>query len=312
MGVFSGGSIISSLAQGKGIFDNSTYTDALSGPYKIVIKPNMSRVLNAKADIEESVTGILKNQVEFSVAADWDTLGIDSMIGDLVANNKIIKNIQGVGSFAMKAGGASLTNTGLVTRKFYKKGGYLEITPEFRILDWNSDGVTKQAAMALMSMALPRKNQSSSIEKIFGGVYNSGKKILKKSSIFNVIEGFVSKAMDSALRSDTQIISVTAKTAKRGATELTQGQVNLTEAPVPVTVIIGNWFQHTDMVITNVSVNFSQEMTRSGPLYVDLSVQLSSREAMVLTEDGINNLTIKSNEVNRVVASEITDNYFGR
>jgi hypothetical protein len=51
----------------------------------------------------------------------------------------------------------------------------------------------------------------------------------------------------------------------------------LRASPQPVQVEIGSFFQHLDMVITQISFSFSKEMTRNGPLYLDATISLSSR-----------------------------------
>lgn len=59
----------------------------------------------------------------------------------------------------------------------------------------------------------------------------------------------------------------------------------LRAAPTPVRVRIGNFFFHEDMIIESVSFDFSKEMTKNGPLYVDISMSLSSRTVITSLKD---------------------------
>ena len=59
----------------------------------------------------------------------------------------------------------------------------------------------------------------------------------------------------------------------------------LRSSPTDVTVEIGQFFKNQKMVITNVSFEFSKEMTRSGPLYVEIDITLRSRRILTSIED---------------------------
>ncbi len=56
-------------------------------------------------------------------------------------------------------------------------------------------------------------------------------------------------------------------------------------SPSPVKVEISNYFSHSDMVLENVILDFSREMTRSGPLWVDATLKLSSRKIISSAND---------------------------
>lgn len=51
-------------------------------------------------------------------------------------------------------------------------------------------------------------------------------------------------------------------------------------APAQVSVTIGKFFENYDMVIENVSVKLSEEMTEGGPLWAEFTVKFSSRTIM--------------------------------
>jgi len=50
-------------------------------------------------------------------------------------------------------------------------------------------------------------------------------------------------------------------------------------------VTIGQYFKNEDMIIEDLSVEFSKEMTSTGPLYADIKLKLSSAE--MLTEGNL-------------------------
>lgn len=68
-------------------------------------------------------------------------------------------------------------------------------------------------------------------------------------------------------------LDAAAKNAMDGAEDMFQ----LKASPVPVNVEIGTYFYKEDMVIDGVEFEFSKEMTKNGPLFVDINIQLSSR-----------------------------------
>ena len=76
-----------------------------------------------------------------------------------------------------------------------------------------------------------------------------------------------------------------------------QTSLDLKASPPTVTVTIGEYFEHTDMVVENVELNFSKEVTPAGPLYLDATIKLSSRYII----NDISNVGFKSpSKVKRV------------
>jgi hypothetical protein len=87
-----------------------------------------------------------------------------------------------------------------------------------------------------------------------------------------------------AAQFSSDLVSNTIDTAgeilKNGADtvlEEADDMITLRSAPSPVNVSIGNYFYKEDMVITRASFNFSKECTKAGPLYVEISLDLTSR-----------------------------------
>ena len=107
------------------LFTEDTYLKAaVDGPYSIRIAPSTGRALSGKKDVE--IVGILKNQINFGVQADWEISELGGLVSSLMPNNTILDAL----STGINMGGVSIANSGLVTRKFFKGGGtYLNINP---------------------------------------------------------------------------------------------------------------------------------------------------------------------------------------
>jgi hypothetical protein len=73
------------------------------------------------------------------------------------------------------------------------------------------------------------------------------------------------------------------KEAGEGGAEVFEGYDDnfvIKTSPTPVTICIGNYFKHDDMVIDGVKFNMSKEMTENGPLYIDVDLSISSRRVV--------------------------------
>jgi len=270
------------------LFNDETYFNAsVDGPYSIRIAPTGGRAFTETPDIE--IVGILKNNINFNVAAEWSTLGLDSMVSDLMGNNPILNAIQKGGSALARTGGTSLTAAGLVTKKFYKGGGgYLSIQPEFRVLDWENTGEVWAQFLALMTSVLPRSHRNIKIADFLNDIKDKSPDSIAAMIIKYGGEAFRKVATGALGESVGGDLS---DNFQHSLSELGEGSLNLTESPSPVSVQIGNWFKHDDMVIESVSFDMSDKMTTDGPLFMDVSLTLSSREAMVLTRGGIDNMS---------------------
>jgi hypothetical protein len=64
------------------------------------------------------------------------------------------------------------------------------------------------------------------------------------------------------------------------ATEDLSNFFMLYDSPPPCKLQIGQFFYHPDMIVESVNVQFSDEKTEYGPIYVDISLEMSSRKIM--------------------------------
>ena len=272
----------------KNLFDEDSYAKLKEGPYKIKIRPNTERVLTRKKD--SAITGIIKNNVKFSVEANWEATGVENVMSNIIPNIGPLQALKGVADISMGLAGANIGNSGFVTRLFYSQGGYLTLAPEMRVMDWENTGEPLKAAFALMGLCVPRKDSSITIDEIIKTIEDKSK---FAEGIFGLAKNKLAKAYQATQKAGTHdTIKTTGKIMNTGANELLNANINLTEAPAPVIVEIGDFFVHNNMVIRSVDFDFSDKMTPAGPQHVDISLSLSSREAMVLDKGGIQGLTL--------------------
>lgn len=219
------------------------------------------RVLYSSEDIYNKirigpVEGVLKEPLQFSVQANWENI---FNIGNSFVNN------------VAKFTNTGILNTGVWTRKFYKGGSYLQITPKMRVVNWDGDNNVIYQAKLLTDLALPAYN-GKSVESLFEE--SKASNISEVGS--RIVEG-ATEGLSEILRGDG------AKTFNKIINELSSN------SPKPVTVVISNFFRNR-FIIESVQVEFSKEMTSQGPLYADFEVVLSTPEVTVRGGTGLKSI----------------------
>lgn len=269
------------------------------------------------------VRGMMTNPLSFNVDAKWDATDI---ISSVTSNGALGKLYEFSTSVLGAAGVANPSNLGVSSRKIYSSSGYLNITVEFRVVDWQGTGAPKDSAYLLSTMCLPKSNKNMSLTEFVGFL---GKYVIDKSG--NVLRlltdkfgmstedatkvaDFVTKGADAALDIAGGAAKAVTKSVEEGiksiAPTLAKGTFSLVDdpqffvlasSPLPVKVTIGNYFEHNDMVVEGVKTDFSKECTSNGPLYADFSVSLSSRQTILLNEGADKpSLGLKTGSVKRV------------
>lgn len=269
------------MTKENSLFTKVTFAQAIDpksgGQYGILIKCNPSG--NKENHNMTKVYGILNDSIAWNVTATWDNIGLDSIITSVVGSNPILEAANGIVNFANQLGGRSFENTGLFTRLFYKNSGYLEIMPKLRVFDFENKGLPLQAAMIFSSLCIPKQ-----ADKMFD-------LSISKETIDNlgITAGGTTRDVLKPVMGEEN-----ATTAGYAVNKLVTGAldginnttINWSNSPDTVDVEIGNWLKLTDMVLINVTTNFSYEMTDNGPMYVDFTLTLKSREALMLTDNG--------------------------
>ena len=266
-------------SQLKSIYNKSSYANAISpanmGQYGIAFKVNPFYGINGTTDDAANivtVTGILKNAISWSVPANWQTLGLEDIISSIAASNPLLGAIDKGFEVVNTAAGKSFNNSGLFTRKFYKNSGDLTINPSFRVFDFNNQGLPMAAGMLFTSLCLPKKINADAID-VQEGAQKGLNALLSATAV-----------IDSVAKTDTT--NTTQNLGNMAVTNLKGATLNWTVSPTTVDVEIGTWLKLKKLVLTNVSVSYSFEMTNAGPLYADFDLTLATRENLTFNETG--------------------------
>lgn len=238
--------------------DKSTVDNAKKNIYKIHIGSSLG-----------PVTGFLTSEFQVRSDAKWEpALSFDGMFGSAQK--------------MLQMGGYGLFNTGLWSQLMFKNGGYLILTPEFRIVDWNEDEYKKsptlRAAEILTTCCYPRGGNSNSF-KAGGGSTVKELAAAASSVVADAREGVEGMGEQFGSFFQKLVTGVTGKNPKDSVSN-TVGAVDfskiLSNSPPPVSIRVGNFYYFPEMVVEAADCKFSKEMTRRGPLYVDIKLELKS------------------------------------
>jgi len=308
----------------KSVFTKDAYKAAIEGNgqgtgYSVItIKPG-ARLGTENND--PPITGVIEDMPAISLQASWEQMGLP--FGQVPAVQLVEKAMNFVSTTAKYAGGAPL-GAAYKSRKIYSGGSYLNIDTKIKIVDWSGSSDPILASALLSYYVLPsdilrtgEKAKGLGTKLIQGGVELAGDAKEKIESTFrekiaelqqkkddkgNLIpaaktaeatEGIVKKSLKFASDtsdtlhtfSDLETVKSTGEQLSRNLIEGADDLFTLRSAPTPVEVRIGQFFYHTDMVIESITCNFSKQMTKYGPLWVDIDLKLSSRRHIVSLED---------------------------
>ncbi len=216
------------------------------------------------------VTGILKENLQFSVEANWE---------NIFSLNDQFADVQKFGSAFL---GVGVFNTGVWTKKFYKGGNYLRINPKMRVVDWDGDNSVISQASTLTDLCLP-SYKGGSVEQQVKEVVGKIQKITKKN-VGQVIKKGFSKVKEEAAQIIDEGVGSLASDAGDKITGLIKNIYS--NSPQPVRVRISNFFDYV-FIVESVQVEFSKEMTENGPLYADFELVLSAPEVTTRGRTGL-------------------------
>jgi hypothetical protein len=267
------------------------------GGYAVVtISPN-SDMLDGRLEYQ-TIVGVLQDgSLTISLGADWEKMGGAAALTNIPILNALI-DVGEIADALLDKGNALINANGYVvgramaSRKIYKgEGGYLEVSPKIRIVDWNGKGMPILAAATLAQYCLPTAATfSEEVQAYWKKFLDDLKKLKPKPTETpdEASEGTTTKdektpTTNGFLAGSTALIN----DGLKGITNLAkkrfdgvQTALDLKASPPSVSVTIGEYFQHEDMVIENVELSFSKEVTENGPLYLDATIKLSSRYIM--------------------------------
>lgn len=220
-----------------------------------------------------NVTGFLTNEFQIRTDAKWDPIfNVDGWFGSTQKSLGVLN----LGAF----------NTGFWSQLYFKNGGYIILTPEFRIVDWNETDFkfspTIHAAQVLTSCCFPTGGAKSKIQGLQGNTTlgNVAKSAGQAAKDFLFTPA--KQAADSAFDAGKQVVDLALDPSTSEANGILAATANidlskfLSKSPSPVSIKIGEFFNYSNMIVEAVDCKFSKEMTRRGPLYVDVKLELKS------------------------------------
>lgn len=219
------------------------------------------------------IKGILKENFSISTEANYDN--IFSVSEKLEGARKVL-------DFAL---GATFLNTGQWTRKYYKGGSYMKITPKFRVVDYNGDGDPLLSAFMLMNSCLPTPGKHDRFLEDMKDL--TWEDFRRKFGIVDLPDAITGNGNNDGITFNNTVSNVKSVFSNgfKQLKDLLAGQIG--NSPSSVSVRVSNYFSWDEMVIESVNVEFSKEMTRWGPLYVDIDAVLSSREVATKGRTGL-------------------------
>lgn len=269
----------------KNVFNQESFNKIYNkedGPYRIVITPTDTRASGFK---DFTINGVLNEEMSFNFKAEYDTFGF----GGLISNSKWLETAYKTVMMPLRYGGRNIDNIGLVTQKFYIRSGYLNINPNFRVVDWAGDNKPVNTAKGLAALCLPQ--YETNLGDISQAIKESENEIVAGGG--KLIFGLAEEGIEAAGKIGDWTLSHVPNVPNNAGSQATNKfkediykSLSLTSSPPTVEVTIGNWFYKSDMIIEDVNIKFSKEMTKVGPLYVDISLQMSSKEALYIDGDG--------------------------
>ena len=214
---------------------------------------------------ELQIIGTLKEPMTLSFDSDWTTMeSVDvPYVKEIqTALDNAVPALDMSNAISLLAGGGE-TGSVWKNKQVWKKSGYLKLNIKMDIVDWEGNGIPLTMATAMVKLCTP--NTGTTHETT----------LLTRVTKFTDQAG---KALTSVL-SDQKVVNATGNPVGRASAEWNSnndfGEMKV--GPVPVVVEIGQYFKHPDMVIKNVVVDFSKEVSEFGPLSAVISFQAESR-----------------------------------
>lgn len=301
----------------KSVFNQDTWAAAIgdddSNGYAVVrVKPNNARLFgDGKPDPDiKGVFDFESGGFSFNIDANWEEFGRIGGIALPTASSKV-SDITGRINAAVNTFGVSDIGAGLSSQLIYQKSGFLQITIPMMVVDWNGTGQPLLTAKLLSRYCLP-SNSTNIEEKIKEEVKRieeelkkasqeeKGAKQLAAKGVLSLSEGVknfgqVVQNQTNQILDNTGITGEAVKAAGEAASNAAEvldrnvGGISdlytLRASPSDVTVEIGQFFKNKNMVITGVDFSFSKQMTKRGPLFVNINISLKSRRILTSLED---------------------------
>ena len=234
-----------------------------------------------------TVKGVMKEALSLSFDSEWTDM---ESINIPIVSDTIEEAGNVVGAAPMLVGGGEW---GYVwkSQKVWKKSGYVKVDGTFIVVDWNGDGTPLKAAHDIIQYCTPgsgfvNDNGATELAAAFNGMVTSATSLAAKGA-------------NTAIPGTSEMVQNASDNFVKNMTDF----ATLKDSPPPITLKIGKYFIHTDMVITNVSTKFSKEVSVEGPLSVEITFAAESRTRT----SGIKDIGLlsKSSTSGRVVVQKV-------
>lgn len=215
----------------------------------------------------------ITNQFNYNITSDWVTSEIGKMLS--LGVEGYVAGIGEIGSVYK-------------SKQYWKNSGYLTITPQVRVVDWNGDGTVMLQALQLVSYCTSLYTDDLGMKDFAAGL---------KDKVSKWWEDFKKKYdVDAKVAANKELTSIldnvyvrfimeTGGDMKDEYLNMVSDLTNLRYSPPTLRVQWGKMFRHNDMILESLNITFSTEQTEMGPLYMDVSMTLKSRTIISTFDD---------------------------
>lgn len=254
-----------------------------------------------------TVIGTMMNELTYTLDSSWVEQGSLNVpfVSAMVAT--------ATDAFTGVTTAAGMGEVGSVfkSKKLWSKSGYIKLAVTMRVVDWDGVGAAVAAADQMARLCVPGPHAIELLNTLrMGGMFQAamvGKVItpfvdMTKKGITNTAAIAEEKlgitgANDLAVKINQDIdnsgeqFSTGIKNMFEDATMMSA----ILQSPPYLSVSIGKYFNHGDMIIETMTQKFSKETCRGGmPLYVDFELGLSSRSIVSgLNDVGLRNVGVR-------------------
>ena len=240
-------------------------------------------------EVKKCSTFLLTDEISFSQNSEWNSLDIYPNIG----------NIPKIGDFMAMGGVGEGPGSVVRSKQYWKNSGYIKLTPNVRLIDWNGEGLCEKMALLLSAYTVPLFD--TNLEKEAGnllvglGDKLGGDDVGDSSTFINFIklfgealqEGEAHNIADSIFQSIADAVGGTDSVILGGVENITDeireaisDYTTLRMSPPVLKVRVGSIFHHEEMILNDFNITFSKEFTKNGPLYADVTLNLESRKVV--------------------------------
>ncbi|MFW6377043.1 MAG: hypothetical protein ACOCZ5_00210 [bacterium] len=253
-------------AFGKPIEDNQDF----HGGYHSIVIRDQPIYSHHKSDRDNNsdfglgwIKGVSLEPIKFSLNTHWDAMGDAKLplVGSIMKGLNVVKGFSTIG------GGVEI-GAHYTSKLLWKKPGYMEISPRFRVIDYYGKGDPLRSIKFLSRFITG--DEGARLGDVGGQRLEETGESVDKWFEENVTNRLMGTGALGELTHDG------VRTIIPDIAELFEIQ----GSPPPVSIQIGQWFYLNDMIIPNIRLVFSKEMTSLGPLWVDVTLTMKSRYIM--------------------------------